>query len=225
MSLNQGPEKRLGENYSRYDNFNVSEYNNGRFNNKDYEQSMSQDFNKQLSLTQEPNITYIENIEYFTVSSRDRDVIAYPKSSSFTVDLRKEYKNIRSVELIQCIIPDKNNVQSEPYLLLKIDQLQGAIESIDGNISDSFAILQLTRPVVSGRFITVDKSTFEHIHLFYKTPKASLSKMSINLYNYDGINFDFGGDGVIDIEYQIIYIFKIVTLDTDRKSINQRNLY
>jgi hypothetical protein len=225
FDFNQGPEQRLGDNYTRYTNFDVTESNNGIFNNRDYQQSMSQNFNQQLSLSQEPSTTYTQRIEYFTVSSRDRDYTAYPKSSNFVVHLPKEYKNIHSIELIQAIIPDKNNVQSQPYLLLKIDELEDVIQSNDSHMSDSFAIIQLTTPPVADSFIAVDKRTFENCVLYFRTPKAKLSKMTINLTDYAGDIFEFGGDGTNNIAYQNLFIFKVVTLETSRDSINQRNVF
>lgn len=223
--FNQGPEQRIEENYSRYNNFDVTECNNGKFNNKDYQQSMSKNFNQQLSLSHEPNISYTSRIEYFTISSRDRDYVAYPKSSNFVIQLPKEYKNIKRIELIQAIIPDKNNVQSQPYLLLKIDELEDVIQSVDSNISDAFAIIQLTTPPITGTFIAVDKRTFENCALHFKTPKAKLSRMTITLTDYAGNPFDFGGDGANNIAYQSLYIFKVITLETNRESINQRNVF
>jgi hypothetical protein len=49
--------------------------------------------------------------------------------------------------------------------------------------------------------------------------------MSISVTDLDGNIFSFGGDNTTNKANQCFFVFKIVTLDTDRSSLNQRNVY
>lgn len=207
----------------------VIEFNLNKFNKNDYSETFSTKFNKQLSVSQEPDIEYDHRNNYLVVSSGSRDTSVYPSSSNFVLDLDNEYRNIVHIELIAALIPDKNDVKLEPFLLLNIKELNTSMDSNDKYIDDSFAMLQIAPPVVAGSFIQVDKRTFENTALNYHTPKARLSRMTISITNTDGEIFEFsptpGGDGSVNKAYQCHFVFKIITLDTSRKSINQRNVY
>ena len=224
-------EPRLGEYYDRSVKLNVNTANNNNFAQNDIETNFSnkQSFNKQLSISQEPDIKYEKTDNYLVISSVDRDTTIYPSSSYFVIDLQKEYRNITEIELIQAIIPDTNNVLSEPYLLLNVKELENIMDSNNKYISESFAMLQLCPPVTSGTFIQLDKRISENVILNYRTPKARLSRMSISVTNSLGNVFEFsgtsGGDGTINKSTQSQFVFKITTLDTDRKILNQRNVY
>ncbi len=218
-------EPRQSEFYNRNTRINTEEANKRRFEQNNYTNNFSENANRQFSVEQEPSIEYKKRNNYLTICSKDRDLTVYPKSTQFVIDLNKEYRNITSIELITAIIPDQGSVQQEPFLLLNIKELDVLNDSNNKQISDSFAMLQLTPPTVSGTFIQIDKRTFENTTLEYHTPKSRLSRMSISITDLDGSIFNFGGDGTIDKDYQCVFVFKIITLDTDRGSLNQRNVY
>ena len=222
---NKRMDERLGEHYSRYSRQNIDESNKNSYFSNDINNVFGQDFNNKLSVSQEPDITYEKTERYLIVNSKDRDVVTYPSSSQFVLHLDQEFRNISSVELIQAIVPDQNNVTLEPYLLLNVKELENTMESINKNIYESFAILQVCPPTVPGSFLQIDKRIFENVVLNYKTPKASLSKVSITITDSDGNLFNFGGNGTTTKAYQSLFVFKITTLDTNRTSINQRNVY
>ena len=223
MENSQDP--RLGEHYNRYQRNNTNSFNDISYEQNDYSNVFAKDFNKQLSISQEPDIMYQNQESYLTVSSKDRDMNTYPSSSQFVIHLDKEYRNIKSIELIQAIIPDKNSVTSEPFLLLNILELENVMDSNNKQISESFAILQVCPPTIPNSFLQIDKRIFENVILNYRTPKASLSKMSFSITDCDGKLFNFGGNSTTDKAYQTTFVFKVTTLDTNRKSIGQRNVY
>jgi hypothetical protein len=216
---------RLGQHYQRYSTLNTDETNKYQYMSNDYNNVFSNNSNQQLSIKQEPNINYEKTEHYLVVSSEDRDVSTYPSSSDFILNLHKEYKNIITIELIQAIVPDKNDVKNEPYLLLKINELENTMDSNNKQISESFAILQMSSPPVSGTFLQMDKRIYENVTLNYQQPKASLSKLSIKITDLHGNIFDFGGSGTTTKDYQSLFVFKIITLDSSRQSLNNRNVY
>jgi len=216
---------RLGQHYDRYSNLNTDESNKYQYKTNDYVNVFSNNFNEQLSIKQEPNITYEKIEHYLVISSEDRDVSIYPSSSNFVLNLDQEYRNIITVELIQAIVPDKNNITSEPYLLLKINELENTMNSNNKQIYESFAILQICNPTVPGSFLQMDKRIFENVILNYQTPKANLSKLSIKITDSQGNIFEFGGNGTTTKDFQCLFVFKITTLDTNRQSLNTRNIY
>lgn len=218
-------DKRLGEHYSRYTRPQTDESNRNQYVSNDINAVFSNDFNRILSVSQEPNIQYEQTHKYLIVSSKDRDINTYPSSSQFVINLDQEYRNISNVELIQAIVPDKNSVTTEPYLLLNAKELENTMDSNNKQIYESFAILQTCQPTIAGSFLQIDKRIFENVILNYKTPKASLSKLSLSITDADGNLFSFGGNGDLSKQYQCLFVFKITTLDSSRSAINQRNVY
>lgn len=221
----QSDTERLGQHYNRYKKINNEEYNKNQYTSNDFKNVFSNEFNQQLSVSQEPDIKYEKRENYLIVSSADRDTSIYPSSSNFVIQLQQEYKNITSVELIQAIVPDKNDVTAEPYLLLKVNEFENTMESNNKQIYNSFAILQVCQPTVPNSFLQIDKRIFENVTLNYRTPRASLSKITIQITNSEGSIFDFGGSGATTKATQCLFVFKITTSDSNRTLINNRNLY
>lgn len=218
-------QNKYAEHYIRYKDDSPMESNSNNYKNNDYSNVFSNATNRQLSVDQEPDIQYYKRDYYLTIGSKDRDVNKYPSSSQFSLRLPKEYKNIHSVELIQAIIPDKNNVTHEPYLVLSIDELVDTMESKDVNIADSFAIMMLNSPVQSGRFISIDNRIHENTVLRFSTPKAKLVNMTIKITDFSGDIFSFGGEGSLNKENQLLFVFKITQMEKRQDSLNNRKVY
>jgi hypothetical protein len=175
---------------------------------------------KSLSILQEPNVTYEQTIEYICINSIERDTSVYPNSNNFSINLNETFKNIYSIELIDATLPDKNNIQQEPYILLQINEISDTINSTNAALSNSFAILKLAPPISSGFFISMDKSSWEKTPKIYKEPKASLNKMTISIKKSDGTLFNFIQDTPINPLYQCLFTFKI-TMREPIKAINR----
>ena len=216
----------IKEPYNRYQRHDVPGYNNSQFDQNSFENAYNANFNEQLSVSEEPNIVYEKVNNYLSISSRDRDTTDYPNPNQYTLILKDHFKNIYSIELLQAIIPAKNSVDAEPYLLLKIDELDDVMLGNDRHISDAFAILQMAPPTTSGGFIQIDKRIHENTVKYFKVPKASLSRLSVRITDCDGIPFDFGADTTVpNKSLQNTFVFKIITLEKTRKTLNHRNLY
>lgn len=211
--------------YKRYINTKFTESNGSNYQANNYDNVYKPQYNQALSTEQEPQIEYESTECYLTVSSRDRDVEEYPSVSNYTLRLPTEFRNVSSIELIQAIIPDKNSVTQEPYLLLNIKELEEVMFSVDRNISDAFAILQMGKPITDGGFIQIDKRIHENVVKHYKTPKSSLSKMTISITDLDGNIFDFGDSGSTNKQYINTFVFRIVCLEKKRSVLNHRNIF
>lgn len=216
---------RLGEHYSRYQQQNWTPTSTSGGN--DYQLAYSDDNNKKFSVSAEPNVQYEETTHYLVVSSNDRNVTDYPNVNNYVINLQDEIKNITSIQLIQAIVPDKNDVTHEPFLLLKIAEMEDVMISNNRHISDAFAILQMSSPVTTGFFIEIDTKIHENCVKYYKTPKSSLSRLSITITDMNGTPFDFGTDtpSPPNKEFQNLFVFRITTLETKRDSLSQRAIF
>jgi len=221
--------QRLGQPYNRYDKQSYEEYNSNYYNSYKIDKNApkSNDSNYlPLSVTNEKDIKYIEHTDYIVIHSVDRNITYYPQPNHYVVNLPYEFRNVSTIEVVNGVIPDKNNVIQEPYLLLKIDELDGVMASNNKAIANSFAMLNMAAPIHSGSFINVDKKTFEHAILYFKTPKASLSKLTVSITDWEGNLFDFGDDsGGPNKALQNMFVLKIVTLEKNRDALNTRNVF
>jgi hypothetical protein len=213
----------MGDQYNRQ---NVFGYNKTQYDANNFNNAYSSMFNEQLSITREPSVVYEKVNNYLTISSKQRDVTDYPNPNHYVIGLNDQFKNIHSIELLQAIIPAKNNVDAEPYLLLKIDELEDVMSSSDRHVSDSFAILQMAPPITTEGFIQIDKRIHENTVKYFKVPKASLSKMTVTITDCNGVPFDFGSDSNPPLKaLQNTFVFRIITMEKTRESLNHRNLY
>lgn len=218
--------QRLGEHYNRYSQQNYSEYNTNQYNQNGYRDVYDTKSNNQYSVEQEPNIEYDTTTHYLTISSRDRNFTTDPNVNHYTINFPNEFKNISSIELVQAIIPARNNVEAEPYLLLDIDELPDVMVSNDTYVSNAFAILQLAAPTTTSGFIQIDKRIHENTVKYFKIPKAYLSKMTVSLRDCTGSLFDFGTDSAPpQKELQNTFVFKIVTMEKRRDTLRHRNVF
>lgn len=212
--------------YNRYTKSQFTEHNNNEYDRNNYTNAYSPSFNVKHSIDQEKNIEYEETYHYVTVSSRDRDTSIYPNTNRYVINFPKEFKNISSIQLIQAIFPDTNNVRHEPYLLLKIDELEDVMVSNDRNISDAFAMILLSAPPQNNTFITMDTKVHENTIKYFRIPKATLSKMTISITDCDGALFDFGSDSPPLVKgVQTTFVFKLSVLEKKRETLNHRNVF
>ena len=226
-NTNKNNNGRLGEHYNRYSRPNYLESNIRNYESNSYSNAYNPTFNQQLSVQQESKVEYEEVVKYITISSKDRDVDIYPSVSRYSVAFNTELKNIISIELVQAMIPDKNDVLEEPYLLLKIEELEDVMISNDRNISDSFAILQLAPPTTTGGFIMIDKRIHENTVKYFRIPKASLNKMTVTISDAYGTPFDFGSDSPSPPikALQNTFVFRVVILEKKRNVLEHRNVF
>lgn len=181
--------------------------------------SYNRDINFPSAFTQESvkdnekGIIYQEQIDYLHISSSDRDLISYPSSHYYSIPLNNTFKNISKIELIQATIPNVST--TEPFVILKIDELDKTVFSLNRYIDNSFAIIPF-RPSTSN-WINLNCKE-ELIEKNFITPKSSLDKMTISLYTKNGTLFPFNN---IDNDF----VFKITTVQKSRSNINVHSIF
>lgn len=211
---------RLGEHYVRYGKYNVEPTQYNLYNRN----PVIQNNDSQLSVLQEPLRKYDFVESYLAINSGSRDKTVYPSPNNYVMELPKEYKNVKSIELLDATIPDKNNVTREPYLLLNIKEINDVVDSIDTNIQKCFAVLKMDTAVQAGYYITLDKNCWEKMPKIYKQPKANISKFSITITDRSGNLFNFLESSPNDITSDHCLFFKIITTENDRGDLNHRNV-
>lgn len=214
-------------NKTQYQQQLPKEYNSNQFNQNNFENVFNKASNIPFSIQQETDIEYEKKTHFVFITSKNRNTTLFPNISQYAVELPSEFKNIHSIELIQGLVPNVNNVTQEPYLLLKIDEINDVMISNDPNIAESFAFLTMASPCTSdGSFIALDKKIHENTPKIYNTPKASLQKLTISVTKHDGTLFDFGADtSPPNKSIQHTFVFQIVTLEKKRATLSHRNLY
>lgn len=135
--------------------------------------------------------------EYLTIHSGDRDRSAFPNPGKFVVRLadssRGALTRVKTVRLRSGILPDVNEtVIQEPFLLLQIPEISnGHMMSNNALVENTFAILQLDRPLTNNAFLNLrcDLNDMSQV-----TPtNINLNQLSITILKSDGTLFDFTG--------------------------------
>lgn len=158
------------------------------------------------------------------IDSTQRDRNLHPSSSDFIVKidpndeytgaiLPRKYKNVKSIELVSAIYPNKNNVLSQPYLILSIDELTNGRKLDSTNGLNGFMI---TPRIVTTTYLYsyVDE---EPSKIFFDFQGKTIEQFTIKLLKSDGSVFSFGTDNNppsdVDSGLQTVFKFKIKTME------------
>lgn len=190
---------------------------------------------KPISVINEPDIIYTTHDEYISLSSSNRDSVNYPLHYNYRFKFDHPYKNVKKIELISAILPNKGSSSSagdilnEPLIILDIDQLN-FIEfpnNVGSQSISAFSILPLKPSTKStGGFINPELGCMYNTSKIFKTPLASLDHFNIKLRNVNGDLYDFGqAVGSTDKEYQNHFVFKITIEEASRKVLRHRNVF
>lgn len=235
--------KRILEQYDEVNNLRFNEesvvyrHNNAHPTSINNDKSLAKhDYNKvfnqnsQLSLHQEPGLSYEQRYSFLTIDSQDRDAINYPSVNNYSVHFAETYKNVTCIEMISATIPNQaasGSVLDEGYLIIDIPELNN-MEFTKNGQNKGFTILPLKNPTSgpSGGFIVPELSCMFKTPLILKTPLASLSRITIKVKGRDGSLFNFGEpSGSMDKQFQNCFTFKITTSEKNRNSLQTRNVY
>jgi hypothetical protein len=156
---------------------------------------------------------------YITIDSRDRDTSVWPSPSYFQVrmepdgsfagaTLNRNYKNIKSIELVSAVYPNTNNVLKEMYLYLVIPEIDGVYDATNRAGLNAFAKLIPHNTV--GDYVYSYNDYIERQKKIYNVRGQRLDRLTLQFAKYDGTTFDFSAVGKT-IETSVT--LKIVTVD------------
>jgi len=139
---------------------------------------------------------------YISIDSRDRNRAVWPSSSQYEVKLDappnytgaqipRSFRNIISVELVNSIFPNKNNVLNEMYLFLNIPEIDGVLETTD---SGRRYFAKIIPGSIVGEYIHSYQDPIEHAIKIFPFRGARLDKLTIEFRNSRGELFSFGAD-------------------------------
>jgi hypothetical protein len=140
---------------------------------------------------------------YVTVDSANRDRTIWTSTSQYEVKMQpssgfqgatidRAFKNVYSVEVINAIFPNQNNVLDEMYLYLCVPELNGLYEST--NDVGNKALAQLVPDKVIGSFVYSVYDTEKHPRRYFPVEGARIDRMTIEFRKRDGALFNFGAD-------------------------------
>lgn len=171
-----------------------------------------------------PEEKYEYKEHYLIIDSRDRDRTLYPNPNNFTIkfdngndgNVQEKFRNIVSIQLIDGHVPDAVT-GAQPYLILDIPELHPTYAGTNNNLSNTFAILN---PESKGTAFARFKLVTPGINK-YRTPIASLNKLTFQFREYDGDLYDFGTDTTPPTaptdSINVSLIFRIITKERDFK--------
>lgn len=179
---------------------------------------------------------------YLSIDSQDRDRTKYPNPNEYTIPLissdtsgqgsvpGRRYKNIVEIQILSAVIPNRNNVLDEIYLILEIDEIDNVVfDSSNHRLSRGFKLMFSTCDGTSKWLRLDDDISAPLVKRFYPKPKASLDRITIRLLRRDGTPFNFGTDNSppseVNADLQNSWTFKITQRITDvEEAIGQRNI-
>lgn len=142
--------------------------------------------------------------QYLSIDSRDRDRITYPNTNHFRIPLvtsrdqastGDRYKNIYSVTLMSCVVPNVPAIFTQPYILMVIDEIDGLYDAASPTSCKSFTKLYFREVSTSSAFLRLDKAVGDPTEkIYYPAPRASLDHITVSFKYYDGTMVDFGAD-------------------------------
>ena len=191
------------------------------------------DNSKNLSISQESNVSYYEYEHYVNVSSSNRDTSNYPLHYDYRINFDFPFKNVKKIELISAIIPNQpasvssGDILNESHLVVDLEEIN-YIEfpnNIGSNSLKGFAILPLKAPTKgTGGFINPELGCIYHKSKVFKTPLASLQHLTVKIRDYLGNLYDFGSTGgSSDKTLQNHFVFKITCEEVSRIPLAHRN--
>lgn len=144
---------------------------------------------------------------YISVDSRDRDRTVWPQTNEYRVPLVSSstnpnvkttgdrIKNIYSIALLSCVVPNNPDIFDQPYLLLQIDEIKGIYDAANPTTTNALTKLYFRECYSGSKFLRLDKGVGDpSARVYWPAPKASLEQLTISFRHYDGTLFDFGAD-------------------------------
>ena len=178
---------------------------------------------------------------YLTIDSRDRDRTVWPNTNQYKIPLvavdndlnvmspNVRYKNIYSISLLSCVIPNLQHVLHESYLLLQINEIEHVYDSASPAAARAFTKLYFKDIAPWSKYLRLDKGVGDPLtKIYWPAPRASLDSITLSFRHPDGTLFDFGSDAPLpspplpDRQTSITLEIRTFVVDSAR-SIGHRN--
>lgn len=178
---------------------------------------------------------------YISLDSRDRDRDAWPQTNRYRIpfvtgsddpDIKvtgDRLKNIYSISVLSCVVPNIVGIMDAPYLLLQFDEIEGTYDAPGIPTKNAFTKLYF-REAGANKFLRLDKAVGDpSTRVYWPAPRASLDHLTVSFRNFDGTLFDFGADNVKpaepNVSIQNTLTLEVRTYVTDTaKAIGHRNV-
>lgn len=160
---------------------------------------------------------------YIKISSGARDTTAYPLHYNYRINFETPFKNIKSIEMVSCVIPS-TDISTEPLIIFDIEELNYVqYPTQNRGVKRIFASFPISEPNFPGHsFVNLKADTSK---LVYKTPLASLSSLTIKLYDVDYNFLTFGSaNGSTLKSLQHSFLLKITVVESNNAALKQRTM-
>lgn len=181
--------------------------------------------------SQEEQDTMLEE-RCIIIDSRDRNRTHWPNTNEFQIKIKGsdqdmgvveyECRNIRSIELMKCVVPSNviNGTTGVPYLILEIPELDNLYHGTNRNLDNAFGFLTPLE-LIGTKFVGCK---YENLcKRLYEPALGSLGQMTIRIRRPDGSLFNFGTDTSpptnVNDDIQVVLIFKIVAIRPNRSQL------
>jgi hypothetical protein len=88
------------------------------------------DYSQTIIKPPEPNVTQGRITRKFVVLSKDRDIVKYPNSNQYRINVPQEWRDIISAALIEAIIPNTYYNINESNYNFFISEIEGQVSTI-----------------------------------------------------------------------------------------------
>jgi hypothetical protein len=170
------------------------------------------------------------------VDSRDRNRELFPDSNRFRVHINPSdtfegaglftnLKNIESIKLVECIVPDFTGNHS--YLTLVIPELQDTMLGTNDKLKKAFAMI--FPDTVNGNFVSCKTKGCCYCLKKFKPALANINRLTFEFYAPDGTLVDFGTDTTPPTapngNVQVIVILEVHTIESNISVIESHPLF
>jgi len=145
---------------------------------------------------------------YFTVDSRDRNKTIWPTTSEYQIKMEPEnsfigatltrnYKNVKSIELINAVYPNTSNILQEPYLFVCIPELEGLLFDAT-NLTGMKTFAKLIPHRNTDFFVYSENSWNDSAKLEFHTAGKRIDRLTVQFRKHNG-DLAFGIDAASNV--------------------------
>lgn len=175
-----------------------------------------------FSTNYEPNVNYNTHEHYVAISSGSRDTVKYPLHYNYRVDFQIPFRNVKHVEIVSCVIPDAD-ILNEPVVIFDIEELNFMSFLCSNGYKRIFAAFPVSEPNAQNHTFINLKAQGPRVT--YRTPIATLSSLTVKLFDVDYQHLTFGSPGgSTSKSLQHSFLLKITVVESSLNALEFRKL-